>query len=47
MTYQLSEQARATAMLAARTMFPHEKLPDEAYAKVIDALARLKPAKQG
>jgi hypothetical protein len=38
MAYQLSEQARETAMLAARTMFPHEKLPDEAYAKVIDQL---------
>jgi len=38
MTYQLSEQARGTAMLAARTMFPHDTLPDEAYAKVVDAL---------
>jgi hypothetical protein len=38
MTYQLSRQARETVMLAARTMFPHEKLPDEAYAKVIDKL---------
>ena len=28
MTYQLSEQARETALRAARTMFPHEKLPD-------------------
>ncbi len=38
MTYQLSEQARETALRAARTMFPHEKLPDEAYARVIDQL---------
>ena len=38
MTYQLPQQARETALRAARTMFPHEKLPDEAYAKVIDQL---------
>jgi hypothetical protein len=38
MTYQLSEQARETALRAARTMFPHGKLPDEAYARVIDQL---------
>jgi hypothetical protein len=36
--YQLSDQARATALRAARTMFPHETLPDEAYEKVVDQL---------
>lgn len=38
MTYHLPQQARETALRAARTMFPHEKLPDEAYAKVINQL---------
>ena len=38
MSHQLSDQSRATALAAARTMFPHDKLPDEAYAKVVDEL---------
>jgi hypothetical protein len=37
-TYKLPEEARETALRAARTMFTHEKLPDEAYAEVIDQL---------
>ena len=31
----LSEQMRATTLSVARTMFPHDGLPDEAYAKVV------------
>src|SRR3954467_4450755 len=33
--YQLSDSARETALRAARTMFPHDAFPDEAYEKVI------------
>jgi hypothetical protein len=32
---QLSDSARETALHAARTMFPHDGFPDEAYEKVI------------
>jgi hypothetical protein len=35
MHYQLSDSARETALRAARVMFPHDSLPDEAYAKVV------------
>jgi hypothetical protein len=35
MHYQLSDGARETALRAARVMFPHDALPDEAYEKVI------------
>jgi hypothetical protein len=35
MPYQLSDSARETALRAARTMFPHDGFPDEAYEKVI------------
>ena len=38
MSHQLSDLARATAIAAARTMFPHDGLPDEAYAKVVGVL---------
>ena len=38
MPYQLSERARETALRAVRTMFPHDGLPDEAYAKVVRQL---------
>ncbi len=31
----LTEQMRATTLSVARTMFPHDALPDEAYAKVV------------
>ena len=31
----LTEQARTTTLCVARTMFPHDALPDEAYAKVV------------
>ncbi len=34
----LTEQMRATTLAVARTMFPHEALPDEAYAKVVRQL---------
>jgi hypothetical protein len=34
----MSDHARATALAAARVMFPHDNLPDEAYAKVVDQL---------
>ena len=34
----LTEQMRTTTMAAVRTMFPHEALPDEAYAKVMRQL---------
>jgi len=34
----LSEQAFAAVLGVARTMFPHDKLPDEAYEKVVQAL---------
>ena len=35
MHYQLSDTARETALRAARTMFPHDAFPDEAYEKVV------------
>ena len=35
MHYQLSDSARETALRAARTMFPHDALPDEAYMAVV------------
>ena len=38
MPYQLSESARVTALRAARVMFPHDTLPDEAYEKVVRQL---------
>ena len=38
MPYQLSERARETTLRAARTMFPHDGLPDEAYEKVVSKL---------
>jgi hypothetical protein len=38
MAAQLSEHARDTTLRVARVMFPHDMLPDEAYAKVVDAL---------
>jgi hypothetical protein len=38
MPHQLSDPAQATALRALRVMFPHDGLPDEAYAKVVDAL---------
>ena len=38
MPYQLSEGARATALRAARAMFPHDGLPDSVYASVVDQL---------
>jgi hypothetical protein len=36
--YQLSDSARETALRAARTMFPHDGFPDEAYEKVVRQL---------
>ena len=38
MPYQLPERARETTLRAARVMFPHDALPDEAYATVVSAL---------
>jgi hypothetical protein len=38
MAYQLSEHAHATALRAARVMFPHDALPDDAYEKVVRQL---------
>jgi hypothetical protein len=38
MADQLSEHAVDTTMRVARVMFPHDALPDEAYAKVVHAL---------
>jgi hypothetical protein len=35
MHYQLSDGARETALRAARTMFPHDGFPDEAYENVV------------
>jgi hypothetical protein len=35
MPHQLSDHARATVLAAARTMFPHDDLPDEAYGGVV------------
>lgn len=36
----LSAEMRATTLKMTRTMFPHDDLPDEAYAKVVDQLER-------
>jgi hypothetical protein len=36
--YELSAEARETTLRAARAMFPHDRLPDEAYAKVVTKL---------
>jgi hypothetical protein len=36
--YELSESARETALRATRAMFPHDNLPDDAYAKVVRQL---------
>ena len=38
MPYHLTEDARETALRAARAMFPHDDLPDEAYEKVVRQL---------
>ena len=38
MAYRLPDEGRATALRAARVMFPHDGLPDEAYDKVITKL---------
>jgi hypothetical protein len=35
MHYQLSDSARETTLRAARTMFPHDTLPDEDYMAVV------------
>lgn len=40
----LSAPVRDTVLLATRTMFPHDNLPDAAYAKVVDALEGLPDA---
>ncbi len=39
MADQLSEHAVETTLRVARVMFPHDRLPDSAYAKVVSALA--------
>jgi hypothetical protein len=39
MAAQLSAHAHETTMRVARVMFPHDTLPDSAYAKVVSALA--------
>ena len=38
MPYQLSVPAHATVLRAARAMYPHDGLPDEAYEKVVRKL---------
>ena len=38
MAEPLTEQARATCLQAVRTIYPHDGLPDEAYAKVVRAV---------
>jgi hypothetical protein len=35
MSHQLSDHTRRTTLAAARVMFPHDTLPDEAYEKVV------------
>jgi hypothetical protein len=35
MPHQLSDHSRSTVLAAARTMFPHDDLPDEAYGGVV------------
>jgi hypothetical protein len=48
MADQLSEHAVDTTMRVARVMFPHDMLPDEAYAKVVKALgAEAETVEQG
>ena len=39
MAVQLSAHAHETTMRVARVMFPHDMLPDSAYAKVVAAVA--------
>jgi hypothetical protein len=39
-TAALSSRAMATITAAARTMYPHDALPDEVYARVGDKLAQ-------
>jgi hypothetical protein len=38
MPYELSDAAREITLNVARTAFPHEALPDECYAAVVDAV---------
>jgi hypothetical protein len=38
MPYQLSDPAHGTVLRAARAMYPHDALPDEAYEKVVRKL---------
>jgi hypothetical protein len=38
MHYQLSDSARETTLRAARTMFPHDMLPDEDYMAVVQQI---------
>ena len=38
MSEQLSDHERATTLRVARAMYPHDALPDEAYAKVVRAV---------
>src|SRR3954469_1849066 len=38
LTDQLSDGARRTTLRAVRVMFPHDRLPDEAYEKVVRKL---------
>jgi hypothetical protein len=38
MPYRLPDEGRATALRAARVMFPHDNLPDAAYDKVVSKL---------
>jgi len=39
MPEQLSDHARETTLRVARAMYPHDALPDEAYEKVVRAIA--------
>jgi hypothetical protein len=48
MADRLSEHAVNTTLRAARVMFPHDMLPDSAYAKVVKALeAEVETVEQG
>jgi hypothetical protein len=38
MPYELSADARATTLRAARLMFPHDNLPDACYEPVVDGV---------
>ncbi|HYI20625.1 MAG TPA: hypothetical protein VD836_18055 [Solirubrobacteraceae bacterium] len=38
MPYQMSDPARGAVLRAARAMYPHDALPDEAYEKVVRKL---------